>query len=158
MFRRQCSCSLAMGPSAPRLQSKVARLGLSRSVVFTGVREDVSRLVSAFDVFLFPSFYEGLGLAVIEAQALGIPCVISDAIPPEVDIGLGLVEKLSLQQSTSTWIEAIRRRADRKQGIASEATADAAPEERVRHIVGCRHLVPGLRCFSREQNWPIWNF
>jgi glycosyltransferase EpsF len=113
------------GSERAEIASKVARLGLNRSVVFTGVREDVNRLVSAFDVFLFPSFYEGLGLAVIEAQALGIPCVISDAIPPEVDIGLGLVEKLSLQQSTSTWIEAIRRRADRKQGIASEATADA---------------------------------
>ena len=97
------------GSERPEIESKVARLGLSGSVVFTGVREDVNRIVSAFDVFVFPSFYEGLGLAVIEAQALGVPCVISDAIPSEVDMGLGLIEKVSLRESTSAWIEAIIR-------------------------------------------------
>ena len=103
----------------------MARLGLSRSVVFTGVRDDVNRIVAAFDVFVFPSLYEGLGLAVIEAQALGIPCVISDAIPPEVDIGLGLVERVSLRAGVGAWLEAIRRAAGRQHRTDAVSRAEA---------------------------------
>ena len=60
-----------------------------------------------FDVFVFPSLYEGLGMVLIEAQASGTPCVISDTIPDEADMGLGLLKKLNLKESPEAWCEAI---------------------------------------------------
>lgn len=65
------------------------------------------------DVFVFPSLKEGLGLALIEAQAAGLPCVASDAIPPEACVVPGLVERLSLEAGEDAWIAAIRRAAAR---------------------------------------------
>lgn len=84
------------------IRAKVDRLGLNDSVIFTGVRNDVPELLSAMDVFVFPSFYEGMPNTVIEAQATGLPCVIADTITREADI-TGLVSYLSLSQSADAW-------------------------------------------------------
>lgn len=77
------------------VRQKVCALGLEEYVIFTGVRQDIPQLLSAFDVFLFPSLYEGMPNTVIEAQATGLPCVISDSITREADI-TGLVSYLKL--------------------------------------------------------------
>lgn len=67
-------------------QNTIERLGLSDAVTFTGVRPDVCRLLQAMDIFIFPSLYEGLGLAAVEAQAAGLPTFCSDAVPRETGI------------------------------------------------------------------------
>ena len=87
------------------IRAKVDRLGLNDSVIFTGVRSDVPDLLSAMDVFVFPSFYEGMPNAVIEAQAAGLPCVIADTITKEADI-TGLVSYLALSQPADAWAQA----------------------------------------------------
>lgn len=61
-------------------------LGVQDSVIFAGVRTDVSRLLQAMDVFVFPSHFEGLGVALIEAQAAGLPTLASTAVPPEARV------------------------------------------------------------------------
>ena len=66
------------GPSTSKLQARVRELELEARVRFLGHREDVGALLAAADVFAFPSLYEGLGAAVIEAMALGTPIVASD--------------------------------------------------------------------------------
>lgn len=68
------------------IQEKVEDLGLSNNVVFTGVRPNVPELLQAMDVFLFPSLYEGLPVALIEAQAAGLPCIVSDKITTDTKI------------------------------------------------------------------------
>lgn len=65
------------------IKEKVNLLNLSEKVIFTGVRTDVNRLLQCFDIFLFPSLYEGLSVAMVEAQASGLQCFISDVIPKE---------------------------------------------------------------------------
>ena len=70
-------------------------LNISDHIIFTGVRSDVPELLSAMDVFVFPSLYEGMPNTVIEAQATGLPCVIADTITREADI-TGLVNYLPL--------------------------------------------------------------
>lgn len=88
------------------LERKAKEIGLSDKIVFTGARADVADLLQAMDVFVFPSRFEGLGIVVIEAQASGLPCVISDAVPDEAKI-TGLVHVHSLQASAEEWAETI---------------------------------------------------
>jgi glycosyltransferase involved in cell wall biosynthesis len=69
------------GSATADLERLVAKLGLDDSVHFLGHRPDVTDVMAAADVFVFPSLFEGLGGALIEAMALGLPIVASD-IPP----------------------------------------------------------------------------
>lgn len=85
-------------------ENKAKEKGILAQVRFLGVRRDVNELLQAADVMVFPSLFEGLGIAVVEAQCTGMPCIISDIIPNEVMI-TELVEKVSLYESASTWAE-----------------------------------------------------
>jgi glycosyltransferase involved in cell wall biosynthesis len=79
-------------------------IGIADRVILAGSRPDVARLMrGAMDVFLFPSLGEGLGLVLIEAQAAGLPCILSDVIPEAADVVKHLVKRLSLQQPVSEW-------------------------------------------------------
>lgn len=88
------------------IQDKVRTLGLEDFVIFTGLRSDVNDLLQAMDVFLFPSLYEGLPVSIIEAQAAGLPCLISDKVPIECK-KTDLVYQLSLEDSVNTWADKI---------------------------------------------------
>lgn len=92
------------GELQAQIEEKIKALGLEKNVIFAGVRSDVPQLLSAMDVFVFPSFYEGMPNTVIEAQATGLPCVIADTITKEADI-TGLVNYLSLSDSAEKWAE-----------------------------------------------------
>lgn len=65
------------------LHALAQNYGLSDSVIFTGFQKNTAPFLSAMDIFAFPSIYEGLGIALVEAQATGLPCVISPAVPRE---------------------------------------------------------------------------
>lgn len=96
------------GPLRPAMEAKAARLGLQEHVLFLGLRSDVPRLImGAMDVFLFPSFYEGLGLVLIEAQAAGLPCVLSDVVPREVDLLPTLIHRASLDENAAGWADLV---------------------------------------------------
>ena len=85
---------------------KIDQYKLNDKVIFTGVREDINDIMKAMDVFVFPSLYEGLPVTLIEAQASGLPCLISDTITDEVCI-TPLVEKLSINQEPMVWADKI---------------------------------------------------
>lgn len=73
------------------LTKKVNTLGLNDCVDFAGNTTNAAQRLSSFDVFVMPSFTEGFGIAALEAQAAGIPAIVSAGVPQEVDVGLGLV-------------------------------------------------------------------
>lgn len=83
------------GELEDKIKSEIKKRGLSDNVIFTGVRPDVEAILSALDVFIFPSIWEGLGIAAVEAQANGLPVFASDVIPREVNV-TGRVEFLPL--------------------------------------------------------------
>jgi glycosyltransferase involved in cell wall biosynthesis len=96
------------GPLKSEVEQQVFQMGLSDRVLFTGSRSDIPQLMrGAVDVFLFPSLYEGLPLVLIEAQAAGLPCVISDVISEEVDAIKPLIHRLSLSHVSSIWAKAV---------------------------------------------------
>lgn len=111
------------GSEMQAVQQKVKALGLGADVIFTGVRNDVANLMQAMDVFVFPSLYEGLGIVLIEAQAAGLPCVVSDTIPREAYL-TDLVTAEKLSSSVEKWAEKILKkrdfpRTDRRDEIAA---------------------------------------
>ena len=72
----------------------------------TGNVSNVADYLSAMDVYVFPSLFEGLPLSVLEVQANGLPCVISDGVPEDVFL-TDLIRPLSLKQDKQQWLEAI---------------------------------------------------
>lgn len=88
------------------IQEKAKSLDCSESILFLGQRTDVSELLQAADVFVFPSLHEGLPGAVLEAQAAGLPCLISDTISEEIKI-TNLVKQLPLKEKPIFWAENI---------------------------------------------------
>lgn len=81
-------------------------LNVTEKIHFMGNTTDVPHNIKAFDVFLMPSTTEGFGMAAIEAQAAGIPTLLSDGIPHIVDVEAGLVTFLPIKNAQS-WADTI---------------------------------------------------
>ena len=88
------------------VRNRTSELGLTDKVVFAGAHKDVEKFYQAMDVFLFPSRYEGFGMAMIEAQCSGLACVASDVVPEETNAD-GRAVYLSLVDEDTVWAEAI---------------------------------------------------
>lgn len=90
------------------IRTRVDSLGLKDRVLFLGVLDDVAPALMASDVFIFPSLWEGLGIAAIEAQASGLPCLLSSSLPEMSKVTPG-ARFLKLEEGAQTWAkEAIR--------------------------------------------------
>lgn len=74
------------GDLRKEIENRIHAEGLEERIILLGVREDVPNVLQAMDKFLLPSFNEGLPVSVIEAQASGLPCYLSDTITKDVDI------------------------------------------------------------------------
>lgn len=88
------------------IENQIKELKLTDKIILLGSRNDVSDLLQAMDMFIFPSNYEGLPLAMIEAQATGIPIYASKNISPESKIS-NLVTFISLEKSPKEWAKKI---------------------------------------------------
>jgi len=100
---------IGIGELVYEIKEKVNRLGLMDSVLFLGARNDVNRLYQAMDVFVLPSFYEGLPVVGVEAQSAGLPCVFSDKMTKET-ILLNSTIMLSLNAKSYDWAKEILKR------------------------------------------------
>ncbi len=92
------------GPLRPAIEEKVRNYGLAKHFLFAGLRSDISILMKgAIDVLLFPSLYEGLPVTLLEAQAAGLRCLISNVISSEVDAVPELITRESLEHTPTQW-------------------------------------------------------
>lgn len=82
-------------------------LDVNDYISFYGNRTDVNEILQSCDVFLLPSLFEGMPLSLIEAQAAGLPCVVSDTITNEVDFGIGLIERVRIEDPIGKWVDRI---------------------------------------------------
>lgn len=89
-----------------KLIGEAKELGIYKRIIWLEKRRDIPELLSSMDVFVFPSYYEGYPLAVIEAQAAGVRCIISDTITPEVLV-TDHIKMLSIESSPEVWCEEI---------------------------------------------------
>ena len=115
---------LGDGPLRDVVSSKADSLGISQYVHFAGIQEDTASHYSAMDVFCMPSLFEGLPVSCVEAQASGLPMVLSAGISRMADI-CGHTAFLDLDESVDSWGKAIRAAADdgRHNGTSALRTA-----------------------------------
>ena len=88
------------------IQRKAAGMGLSDAVIFAGVQSDVKPYYDAMDVYLQPSLFEGFGICCLEAEAAGLPVVVSDRVPDEADVANTMLH-IPLDAGADTFAEAI---------------------------------------------------
>jgi glycosyltransferase involved in cell wall biosynthesis len=101
------------GPLRREIEGRAKEMGLSRRMHFVGIRTDVPRLMrDAMDFFLFPSLFEGLGLCLVEAQAAGLNCLVSNMVPDEVALLPELLEFLPLSAGPNLWASRLIGRLD----------------------------------------------
>ena len=129
------------GKLRPTIETMAEQLKLSDKVVFARTRIDVPRLMlGATDLFFFPSLWEGLGLALVEAQAAGLPCVLADVVPREADIATPLLRRLPLSSPASVWADAILEARDasprmkRSEALASVEGSSFNIENSLQHM------------------------
>ncbi len=125
------------GDKDEEIRAKVKALNLKDNVWFLGSRSDVNELLQAIDVFFMPSLFEGLPVSVIEAQAAGLHCVLSDTIDRTTDV-TGNIQFVSLDAPLREWVSAIVSASMMPRENTSEAIAKAGYDvnENVKKLVG----------------------
>ena len=112
IVRRRAGCRLLLvgdGSLKGETEARARELGLEGVATFAGPRSDVADLLAAMDVFLFPSHFEGLGLAAVEAQAVGLHVVMAEGLPAEATVRDSLVTRLPLAAGPGAWADAVLR-------------------------------------------------
>ena len=92
------------GPLMNAVKEKVNRMGISECVIFLGNVKGIEKYYNAMDIFILPSFYEGLGMVAVEAQISGLPVLCSDEVPDEAAI-CDNIKFLSLSKNACEWSE-----------------------------------------------------
>ena len=98
------------GAAREKVKLRAEELGLTERIMFLGIRSDVPELLQAMDIMVFPSKNEGLPVTLVEAQASGLACVISDGVPTDSIIARDLVTVCSLKDPPEIWADHVIRR------------------------------------------------
>lgn len=129
------------GPLEGNIREMIKKRHLENRVIFLGVRSDIDQILSAMDVFVLPSLYEGMPNVVIEAQATGLPVVLSDTITREVNI-TGLVDFCSLSETENVWAKkvlskiGIKRESREQQFINEQYDIQSVADQFIKIIFG----------------------
>lgn len=97
---------VGQGPLKKEIEQQIKQLNIEDYVLMLGQRADVNEIYQAFDIFLFPSLYEGLGMVAIEAQAAGNLCIVSTEIPKVAKVTKKM-EFLDLSSPNQRWVDCI---------------------------------------------------
>lgn len=95
------------GELREKIYTKAQELGLSEYIIFAGIRSDIPNVLNSMDIFILPSLREGVPISLIEAQAAGLKCLVSERVTTEADLGLGLVTFLPVNDNADFWAESI---------------------------------------------------
>jgi glycosyltransferase involved in cell wall biosynthesis len=109
LAREPSSVLLLVGDGPLRGAVEAQARKVSDRIVFAGSIGDVPAMLGAMDVFVFPSRFEGLGLAAVEAQAAGLPTVVADHLPRELEVVPPLVRRVSLDEPHAAWADVALR-------------------------------------------------
>lgn len=109
IYKKEPSAILILigdGKLRKEIEDQIENLKIEKNVILLGKRDDIFNIIQAMDVFLFPSRFEGLPVSLVEVQAAGIQCIVSDAITKECNI-TGKVKYISLKKDKVYWAEEV---------------------------------------------------
>ena len=109
IYKKDKNCVLALagiGNLMPQIKKEVEKFNLQNQVLFLGLQKNIPELLQGFDLFLFPSLYEGLPVTAIEAQSSGLPIITSNTVTTEADI-TGLMTFLDLNDPEEKWADEV---------------------------------------------------
>lgn len=109
IYKKDNNCVLLLignGNLKDKIKEEAKRLSIYKDIRFLGLRDDIPELLQGFDLFLFPSLYEGLPVTLIEAQASGLKIITSTTVTKEVDI-TGLITFIDLKKPELEWAESV---------------------------------------------------
>lgn len=101
------------GELRPQVEQKIQEYNLEDRIVLLGPRDDANKWYSALDCLVMPSLFEGLPFTLVEAQAAGLSCVVSNTVSSDANI-TGLIEYVDLNQSTKVWAEHILKTCEKE--------------------------------------------
>lgn len=101
------------GPTLQESKELADELGIADSVHFLGAVDDIPAILSSSDVFIFPSIHEGLPYALLEAQANGLPCIVSDSIDCN-GFQMEYICSLNNSESDAIWADQCRAFASKR--------------------------------------------
>ena len=144
---RQDAVHLALvgdGPDRPDVAEAVVREGLGDRVTLTGARDDIPSVMAALDALVLPSRYEGAPITLVEAQASGVPCVVSAAVSTASDIVPGLLHRMPADATAAEWATRV---------LAVAGAPHPSPAEAQRVMAGSAWALPEVLRALRE----IWS-
>lgn len=137
---------IGIGEEEKTLREKAQALGISQKVTFLVNRSDVHELYQAMDVFVMPSLYEGLPVVCVEAQANGLPCIVSDQISKEVLLTSNIKMK-SLSDTAASWAdEILKTKAERLVAAPAELRANGYDIERETRLLTEQYIELAEKC------------
>lgn len=98
---------VGVGTDFERLSELIENNRQNKYIKLLGLRKDVPNILGGSDLMLMPSLHEGFPVVLVESQSVGIPALISDTISKEVDLGVGLIEMMSLKSSVDKWANTV---------------------------------------------------
>ncbi|WP_172135211.1 glycosyltransferase, partial [Adlercreutzia sp. ZJ473] len=117
---------IGTGSLEQHYRDEIAHDGLSDHIFMVGVQSDIPQWLAAFDCFIFPSLWEGLPVSLVEAQAMGLPCLISDSVTSEIGI-TELAVFCGLDKAPEVWADKAIRLARKYMGFRT------SPDEKIRN-------------------------
>lgn len=95
------------GELKEEILNSIKNEGLENNILYLGLQSNINIWLNIMDLLIFPSLFEGLPVVLVEAQSTGLPCIISNKISQDVDLGLKLVKFLSIDGSAEKWVNEI---------------------------------------------------
>lgn len=97
---------IGRGKQETQLRDQAKKFGIEKNVLLLIGRTDIAELLRAIDVFILPSRFEGFGIVLVEAQAAGLPCVVSDNVPTQVHLSRQM-NVLNLYDPVDDWVNTL---------------------------------------------------
>ena len=127
------------GETGGKMENELRKEHLDDRIKFMGIRHDIPEIMSASDVFVFPSLWEGLGMVSVEAQCSGLRVVMSATVPNEAIICRDLVTIKNIDDGTAAWADTIAQldcNYDRTKYAAEIGQSPFSIENSVRRLIG----------------------
>ena len=125
---------VGVGEKEEEIRNLVCELGLESKVRFLGNRNDVNEIYQAMDVFVMPSFFEGVPVVGVEAQFSDLPCIFSDKVPSEVKFN-SKTKFVSLDATIEEWVKSILTTQNSKRGSETKELQNSQYDINVAHSI-----------------------